>query len=83
LAASCVAVIAYGYIGGTGVTGGAHRYWTHRSYKAKLPLRILLAGLYLTTGMVNMHNYICRREVTVLRVKFYGMADDTLPTAYL
>ncbi|XP_077295407.1 acyl-CoA Delta-9 desaturase-like [Arctopsyche grandis] len=28
--------------GGIGVTAGAHRLWTHRCYKAKLPLRILL-----------------------------------------
>lgn len=26
-----------------GITAGAHRLWAHRSYKAKLPLRILLA----------------------------------------
>ncbi|XP_053547919.1 acyl-CoA desaturase isoform X2 [Bombina bombina] len=26
-----------------GVTAGAHRLWSHRSYKAKLPLRIFLA----------------------------------------
>jgi len=26
-----------------GVTAGAHRLWTHRSYKARLPLRIFLA----------------------------------------
>ncbi|CAG9765391.1 unnamed protein product [Ceutorhynchus assimilis] len=25
-----------------GITGGAHRLWSHRSYKAKLPLRIFL-----------------------------------------
>jgi fatty-acid desaturase len=42
----------YAYTGGFGVTAGAHRYWTHRSYKAKLPLRILLAALYLMFGMV-------------------------------
>ena len=28
--------------GGYGVTAGAHRLWAHRSYKAKLPIRILL-----------------------------------------
>ncbi|XP_077207214.1 stearoyl-CoA desaturase [Paroedura picta] len=28
---------------GLGVTAGAHRLWSHRSYKASLPLRILLA----------------------------------------
>ncbi|XP_059611867.1 acyl-CoA Delta-9 desaturase-like isoform X2 [Phlebotomus argentipes] len=30
-------------ISGLGITAGAHRLWAHRSYKAKLPLRILLA----------------------------------------
>ncbi|XP_017320070.1 stearoyl-CoA desaturase b [Ictalurus punctatus] len=30
-------------ISATGVTAGAHRLWSHRSYKAKLPLRIYLA----------------------------------------
>jgi len=30
-------------MGGWGITAGAHRLWSHRSYKAKLPLRILLA----------------------------------------
>lgn len=33
----------YGYFAGLGVTVGAHRLWCHRSYKATLPLRILLA----------------------------------------
>jgi hypothetical protein len=47
----------YGIVGGVGVTAGAHRYWTHTSYSAKLPLRILMAGLYLTAGMVS--RYIC------------------------
>lgn len=26
-----------------GITAGAHRLWSHHSYKAKTPLRILLA----------------------------------------
>lgn len=29
--------------GGLGITAGAHRLWAHRTYKAKMPLRILLA----------------------------------------
>merc|ERR1712117_394308 len=29
-------------LGGLGVTAGAHRLWTHRSYKARLPLRVFL-----------------------------------------
>jgi stearoyl-CoA desaturase (delta-9 desaturase) len=48
-----VADIVYGYFGAQGITAGAHRYWTHKSYRAKLPLRIIMAALYLITGMVN------------------------------
>lgn len=35
------AVVLY-LTSGLGITAGAHRLWAHRSYKAKLPLRILL-----------------------------------------
>lgn len=28
--------------GGLGITAGAHRLWSHRAYKAKTPLKILL-----------------------------------------
>ncbi|XP_018495371.1 acyl-CoA Delta(11) desaturase [Galendromus occidentalis] len=31
-----------GQFAGLGVTAGAHRLWSHRSYKARLPLRIVL-----------------------------------------
>ncbi|KAJ9578218.1 hypothetical protein L9F63_005563, partial [Diploptera punctata] len=34
-----------------GVTAGAHRLWSHRAYKAKLPLRIILVICYLSAGM--------------------------------
>ena len=47
-----VADYLYGYSGGLGVTAGVHLYWTHKTYKAKLPLRIIMAVLYLITGMV-------------------------------
>uniref|UniRef100_T1IHS8 Fatty acid desaturase domain-containing protein n=1 Tax=Strigamia maritima TaxID=126957 RepID=T1IHS8_STRMM len=30
-------------LSGMGITAGAHRLWAHRSYKARLPLRIFLA----------------------------------------
>lgn len=36
--------VAYYYYTGLGITAGYHRLWSHRSYKAKLPLRILLAA---------------------------------------
>jgi fatty-acid desaturase len=35
---------------GMGITAGAHRLWAHRSYKAKLPFRMLL-GLWQTMAM--------------------------------
>ncbi|GIX73960.1 stearoyl-CoA desaturase 5 [Caerostris extrusa] len=33
-------------VSGMGVTAGAHRLWSHRSYKARLPLRIFLAFIF-------------------------------------
>jgi len=38
----CFAVIVYLFLAGFGTTLGAHRYYTHKSYKAKIPLQILL-----------------------------------------
>lgn len=35
-----------------GVGAGVHRLWTHRSYKAKTPLRIILLCCYYSAGMV-------------------------------
>ncbi|CAG9133569.1 unnamed protein product [Plutella xylostella] len=34
--------LAYGIAGGLGITAGAHRLWAHRTYKAKMPLQIIL-----------------------------------------
>lgn len=34
---------ALAFYGGMGITAGAHRLWCHRSYKAKWPLRLILA----------------------------------------
>lgn len=33
---------------GIGITAGAHRLWAHRAYKAKLPMRALLASMQST-----------------------------------
>lgn len=40
--APSIALLFLGYFSGLGITAGAHRLWSHRSYKAKLPLRIFL-----------------------------------------
>lgn len=39
---SCAWVIGYSIIAGQGVTAGAHRLWTHKSYKATRFMRVLL-----------------------------------------
>lgn len=42
----CVCLVlayALAWFGGMGITAGAHRLWCHRSYKAKWPLRLILA----------------------------------------
>ncbi len=42
----------YGYIMGLGITVGCHRYWSHRTFKAKLPLQIFLALAQTAAGQV-------------------------------
>ena len=42
---------------GIGVTVGAHRLWTHRSFKANLPLRILLASLFTLSGQRSIYTW--------------------------
>jgi hypothetical protein len=49
-----VAGVFLGFAGGFGVTGGVHRLWTHRSYKAKWPLRVILALCYSVSGQVHI-----------------------------
>jgi len=40
------------FMSGLGITAGCHRYWSHKSYKAKTPLRLLLA-LFQTIAVQN------------------------------
>ena len=35
------------------ITAGAHRLWSHRSYKARLPLRIMLMMFNFVAGQVS------------------------------
>lgn len=37
---------------GFGITAGAHRLWSHRAYKAKWPLRLILVFLFTISGQV-------------------------------
>ncbi|XP_053613158.1 acyl-CoA Delta-9 desaturase-like isoform X2 [Plodia interpunctella] len=47
-----------GQIAGFGVTAGAHRYWCHRSYKAKWPLQIILLICYSVAGQNTIYNWV-------------------------
>lgn len=46
-----------------GVTAGAHRLWSHRSYKAKLPLRIFLAAANSMAFQVGREGLCCGDSV--------------------
>ncbi|XP_060528251.1 acyl-CoA Delta(11) desaturase-like [Cylas formicarius] len=41
-----------------GINGGAHRLWTHRSYKVKTPLKVILLVSYSTTGMYSVLDWV-------------------------
>lgn len=43
---------------GFGVTAGVHRLWCHRAYKAKTPLRIILAICYSIAGQNTIYDWV-------------------------
>lgn len=43
-----------GEMAALGITAGAHRLWSHRSYKATRPLKLLLLTFYAIAGQVNV-----------------------------
>ncbi|KAK9884982.1 hypothetical protein WA026_009213 [Henosepilachna vigintioctopunctata] len=45
-------------IAGQGITAGAHRLWAHRTYKAKLPLRIFLAALQTIAFQNHLYEWV-------------------------
>lgn len=47
-----------GGIGGFGVTGGAHRLWSHRAYKAKTPLRVILMLCFSLSGQNTLYDWV-------------------------
>jgi fatty-acid desaturase len=50
-----------------GITGDIHRFWTHRTYKAKWQLKVILLIRCCTAGMVNkrLDNYFLHHEEKV------------------
>lgn len=51
------AVCFYYVLSAFGITAGAHRLWAHRSYKAKLPLRIFLALCQSAAAQVGLFSH--------------------------
>ncbi|CAK1581049.1 unnamed protein product [Parnassius mnemosyne] len=45
-------------LSGFGVTGGAHRFWTHKAYKAKLPMKLFLLACYATAGQNSLYQWV-------------------------
>ncbi|KAI5712842.1 hypothetical protein M8J76_010154 [Diaphorina citri] len=50
--------VVVGGLGGFGVTAGAHRLWTHKTYKAKWPLRVLLLTGYAIAGQNSLYDWV-------------------------
>ncbi|KAJ8966900.1 hypothetical protein NQ317_010171 [Molorchus minor] len=51
------------YVTGFGITAGAHRLWSHRAYKAKWPLRLLLVILFTITGQRHVYAWALDHRV--------------------
>ncbi|KAL5284324.1 hypothetical protein ACFFRR_006546 [Megaselia abdita] len=47
-----------GGLAGFGVTGGAHRFWTHRSFKANTPLRTILMCCFSLAGQNTLYDWV-------------------------
>lgn len=59
-------VIASGF----GITAGAHRLWSHKAYKAKWPLSLILMFLFTITGQVNTIKLIKERVLSSTQTLF-------------
>ncbi|XP_016938630.4 stearoyl-CoA desaturase 5 [Drosophila suzukii] len=50
-------VVVTVWVSGIGITAGAHRLWSHKSYTASLPLRILLAFAFSIAGQRDAYTW--------------------------
>lgn len=51
------------YTSGFGITAGVHRLWSHKAYKAKWPLRLLLVFLFTITGQKHVYAWALDHRV--------------------
>ncbi|XP_055921657.1 acyl-CoA Delta-9 desaturase [Eupeodes corollae] len=47
-----------GGLAGFGVTGGVHRLWTHKSFKANVPLRVILMACFSLSGQNTIYDWV-------------------------
>ncbi|XP_038221938.1 acyl-CoA Delta(11) desaturase-like [Zerene cesonia] len=45
-------------ISGFGITGGAHRLWTHRAFKATLPLKLFFLAAFASAGQNSLEQWV-------------------------
>lgn len=50
-------------VGILGITGGAHRLWSHRSYKAKWPMRVILMICQTVSFQTSVHEWARNHRV--------------------
>uniref|UniRef100_A0A1Y1MPN0 Fatty acid desaturase domain-containing protein n=1 Tax=Photinus pyralis TaxID=7054 RepID=A0A1Y1MPN0_PHOPY len=51
------------YTSGFGITAGVHRLWSHKAYKAKWPLRLILVFLFTITGQKHIYAWALDHRV--------------------
>lgn len=61
--------------GAFGITAGAHRYWSHKSFKAKLPLKVILVFMQTVSFQVNY--------IVIFSVKFIVQKQKLLWNIFL
>ncbi|XP_018327887.1 acyl-CoA Delta(11) desaturase [Agrilus planipennis] len=61
--ATSLFAIATIYTSGFGITAGVHRLWSHRAYKAKWPLRLILVFLFTITGQKHVYAWALDHRV--------------------
>ncbi|OQR77861.1 acyl-CoA desaturase-like [Tropilaelaps mercedesae] len=49
---TCITAVVLYFLSGLGITAGCHRLWSHKSYRARLPLRVFL-GVMQTMALQN------------------------------
>ena len=62
------------YIGGIGITSGYHRLWSHRSYQAALPAKLVL--LFMGTSSFEGWQ-IMKRYLTIFKVQYLAGVSIT------